>query len=65
MKNMTTIVDNQKIGETARTAALLVENLRELVKSDNPLLSDIALELLEKATPLEQRLKRLEVITKD
>ncbi len=62
---MTTIVDNQKIGETARTAALLVENLRELVKSDNPLLSDIALELLEKATPLEQRLKRLEVITKD
>jgi hypothetical protein len=60
-----TELDNNRLSEATKTATTLIEKLRELIKADNPLLSDIAIELLEKSLPIEQRLKRLEVITKD
>jgi hypothetical protein len=43
-------------------ATLLVQNLSSLVKATNPLLSDIAIEILKQATQIEQRLKRIESI---
>lgn len=52
--------DKERIVKACQTANLLVQDLRELVKSDNPLLSDIALELLQQGVQIENRLKRIE-----
>jgi len=35
-----------------------------LAKADNPLLAELAIELLQQASQLEQRLKRLETLTR-
>jgi len=47
---------------TSQAANLLVQDLQGLVKSANPLLADVALEILQQAVQIEQRLKRIEVI---
>ena len=52
--------DQESAIKARQTANLLVQDLRTLVSSDNPLLSDVALDLLESAAQLEQRLRRLE-----
>lgn len=51
--------DQENLTKAAQTAELLRQDLCELVKSENPFLSDIALELLESASAMEQRLKRM------
>lgn len=38
--------EQENLVKTSQAANLLVQDLRELVKSTNPLLSDIALEIL-------------------
>lgn len=48
--------DNEALVKASQTANLLVQDLRELVKSNNPLLLDIAPEFLQQAVQLEQRL---------
>lgn len=51
--------DHQKATTAARCANQLSHDLAELVRSDNPLLSDIALAELEIVSKLNIRLERL------
>jgi hypothetical protein len=55
-------VDQERIIKASQSANLLDQDLRELVKSENVLLADVALEILHQAAKIEQRLKRLESI---
>lgn len=55
--------EQENLVKTSQAANLLVQDLRELVKSTNPLLSDIALEILQQAAHIEQRLNRIESLT--
>jgi len=54
--------DTRNIEMTSQAASLLVQDLQGLVKSANPLLADVALEILQQAVQIEQRLKRIESI---
>lgn len=56
--------DKRNVEMTSQAANLLVQNIQGLVKSTNPLLADIALELLQQAVLIEQRLQRVNVITR-
>jgi hypothetical protein len=56
--------DKRNVEMTSQTANLLVQDLQGLVKSANPLLADIALEILQQAVQIEQRLNRIEIITR-
>ncbi len=62
---MLTDHDQRNMEKTVQTANLLVQDLRELMKSANPLLADIALELLQQAAQVEQRLNRIEASTRE
>ena len=55
--------DQENLVKSSQTAELLVQDLRELLKSSNPLLSDTALGILEQAVKIEQRLSRIVSIT--
>lgn len=55
--------DQENLVKSSQVAELLIQGLRELVKSSNPLLSEIALEILQQAVQVEQRLSRIETIT--
>lgn len=57
--------DQENLIKSTHDANFLVQDLSNLVKSTNPLLADIALEILQQATQIEQRLKRLELITRE
>lgn len=57
--------DQENVVSSNQTANLLVQDLRELAKSTNPLLADIALEILQHAVQIEQRLNRIESITRE
>ena len=54
--------DNENLVKASQTANLLVQDIRALLHSGNPLLADIAMEILEQAVKVENRLKRLETI---
>lgn len=56
--------DQENVLKSSQIANLLVQDLRELVKSPNPLLADIALEIMQQAIQIEQRLKRIDSITR-
>ncbi|MEB0014596.1 hypothetical protein QN416_23660, partial [Glaciimonas sp. Cout2] len=56
--------DKGDVGKSSQTANLLVRDLRGLVKSDNSLLAEIAIEILQQVGQIEQRLKRIESITR-
>jgi hypothetical protein len=53
--------DKRNLEITSQTASLLVQDLQKLVKSTNPLLADIALEILQQAIHIEQRLSKLDI----
>jgi hypothetical protein len=55
--------DKRNVEMTSQAANLLVQDIQGLVKSANPLLADIALEILHQAVQIEQRLQRIEAIT--
>ena len=56
--------DKRNVEMTSQAANLLVQNIQGLVKSTNPLLAEIALEILQQAVLIEQRLQRVNVITR-
>lgn len=56
--------DQENVVKSSQIANLLVQDLRELVKSPNPLLAEIALEILQQAIQIEQRLKRIDSVTR-
>ena len=55
--------DHENLVKSRQAANLLVQDLRELVKAADPLLSDFALELLKQVVAVEQRLSRIESVT--
>jgi hypothetical protein len=55
---MLTDQERENVMKASQTANLLVQDLQAMVKSDNLLLSDLALDLLEVVVRVEQRLKR-------
>lgn len=56
--------DKENLVKSSQTANLLVQDLRDLVKAANPLLTEIAIEILQQVVQIEQRLKRIESITR-
>lgn len=56
--------DQEKVAKSSQAANLLAQDLRELVSADDPLLGDVALDLLRQAAEIENRLKRIESITR-
>lgn len=56
--------DKRNLEMTSQAANLLVQDIQGLVKSANPLLADIALEILQQAVHIEKRLQRIEAITR-
>lgn len=55
--------DKENLVKSSQTANLLVQDLRGLVKAANPLLAEIAIEILQQAVQIEQRLNRIDSIT--
>lgn len=55
--------DQENVVKSSQTANLLVKDLHELVKSANPLLAELSIEILQQAIQIEQRLNRIESIT--
>lgn len=60
---MLTATERENVIKAAQCAALLVSDVKALTQSTNPLLNEIGLDVLKTAAELEQRLKRLELIT--
>ena len=56
--------DKRNLEMTSQAANLLVQDIQGLVKSANPLLADIALEILQQAVHIEKRLQRIEAISR-
>lgn len=55
--------DKENLVKSSQTANLLVQDLRDLVKAANPLLAEIAIEILQQAVQIEQRLNRIDSMT--
>ena len=55
--------DKENVVKAAQTANLLAGDLRALASADDPLLADVALDLLRQAVQIEDRLKRIEAAT--
>ena len=55
--------DKENLVKSSQTANLLVQDLRDLVKAANPLLAEIAMEILQQAVQIEQRLNRIDSMT--
>lgn len=56
--------DKENLVKSSQTANLLVQDLRDLVKAVNSLLAEIAIEILQQTVQIEQRLNRIESITR-
>lgn len=56
--------DQESLLKSSHAASFLVQDLNALANADNPLLAELAIELLQQASQLEQRLKRLETLTR-
>ncbi|MBN6740537.1 hypothetical protein JKG47_08345 [Acidithiobacillus sp. MC6.1] len=56
---MFNLKDKENLVKASQDAKILVQDLRELARSSNPLLGEIAIEMLQQAVLLEQRLNRV------
>ena len=56
--------DLESVAKACQAAELLVQGLRDLVKATNPLLAEMAMEILEQAVQTKQRLNRIELIVR-
>ncbi len=59
---MFSLQDKENITKSTQGADLLKQDLLAISQSDNPLLAELALELIEQVSALEKRLKRLQTI---
>lgn len=57
--------DQENLAKATHDVNFLVQDLSSLVESTNPLLADIAIEILQQAAQIEKRLLRIESITKN
>lgn len=60
---MLNATDKENLVKAGQAANLLVQDLCNLVKASNPLLTEIAIEILQQAVQIEQRLNRIDSIT--
>jgi hypothetical protein len=56
--------DQENVVKPSQPESLLVQELRVLVKSANPLLIDIALAIFQQTVQIAQRFNRIESITR-
>ena len=62
---MLSVPDRGKLMQSSEAAGVLVKNLRVLVSADNPLLGEFAMEVLQEVVKLDQKIKRIETITRE
>lgn len=60
---MVSETDIENIMKAFQGSSLLVEDLKALAQSSNPLLAELSVDLLKNAVEIEQKLKRIEVIS--
>jgi hypothetical protein len=63
-KAMISEVDIEKLIKSSEGASLLVEDLGDLARSSNPLLAELSVDLLKSVVEIEQKLRRIVVLTK-
>ena len=56
--------DREKLVKSLQTVSLFQQDVLDLSRADNPLLADIGYGLLEEVATLQQRLERLNVVTR-
>ena len=56
---MLTAIDQENLKKSIQSVEALAQNLQQLTTSENPLLADIALELVARSVPIGWRLLRL------
>ena len=54
------VQDREKLVKSSQSAKQLVQDLSALLSSENPLLADITMDILEKAVQIELRIQRIE-----
>ncbi len=57
--------DIENLTKASQGAALLVEDLGALTRSTNPLLAELSVDRLKTAVELEQKLKRIALLSQD
>jgi hypothetical protein len=62
---MLNVPDRGKLLQSSEAAGVLVKNLRVLVSADNPLLGEFAIEILQEAVKIDQKIKRIETIAEE
>ena len=62
---MVSDADIENIMKASQGAALLVEDLGALTRSGNPLLAELSVDMLKTAVELEQKLKRIALLSQD
>jgi len=55
--------DKSNLDSASETARQLVEDLMQVIKSDNPYLQELTIEMLEQVCKIEQKLLRLRSIS--
>lgn len=64
-KTMVSDADIENLTKASQGAALLVEDLEALTRSSNPLLAELSVNMLKTAVELEQKLKRIALLSQD
>ena len=54
--------DRENVAKAAQAANLLVQDLRGVMRSADPLLVEVSMEILKTAVEIERRLNRIEAI---
>ncbi|WP_455233442.1 hypothetical protein [Geopseudomonas aromaticivorans] len=57
--------ESETLQKAADGAALLLDDLRALAKASDPLLAEIAIDLLQQTAGVERKLRRLNLIARD
>lgn len=60
---MVSNTDIENVTKASQAASLLVNDLRIIVNAKNPLLAELGVDMLKTAVELEQKLKRIALIS--
>lgn len=64
-QNMLSEQDQERVAKASQTASLMVGDLRDIVRADDPLLAELGMDLLKQAVQIEVRMKRISTLAKD
>lgn len=62
---MLSVPDRGKLMQSSEAAGVLVKSLRVLVSADNALLGEFAIEILQEAVKIDQKIKRIETVAEE